>query len=416
MKTKLVTLVMLLASVTLLAQKTEVRKAERSIESGKFTDAQEFLKQAEPNITAESEKWQARFYVAKGKTYLNIAKKSGELQDLITAKNSFEKAAKLGEKEAANNGIKSVESALINSGIADHNAKKYKLAAKKLYTAYQMVPADTITLFAAANNSYLAENYDQALAYYNKLIEMGYQGNTVQYVATDKETGKEKVFNNKNTRDLYVKTGKYIKPETRRSGSKSSQIIKQVALLYLREDKREEALAAIQKAKETNPNDLQILKAEAIVYQKMGDTAKYKAGIKHLITADKEHASKYYNLLGDGAIDAGKIDEAAGYYQNAIKAAPEDPYGYRGMANVYLTKQKKIVDEMNQLGMSKADVKKYNELSKQRKEMLQKAIPYLEKDLQYDAGNQNVINKLFQLNRIVGNKEAAQKYKNMLKK
>ena len=56
-----------------------------------------------------------------------------------------------------------------------------------------------------------------------------------------------------------------------------------------------------------------------------------------------------------------------------------------------LAKEASIVEEMNNLGMSKADTKKYDELSEKRKEIYREALPYLEKVMEMDPENKEAM-------------------------
>ena len=49
-----------------------------------------------------------------------------------------------------------------------------------------------------------------------------------------------------------------------------------------------------------------------------------------------------------------------------------------------------LIDEMNKLGTSADDTKKYNALKKKREELFKSTIPYLEKAVELDPSNQDV--------------------------
>src|SRR5699024_8802933 len=160
---------------------------------------------------------------------------------------------------------------------------------------------DTIYLFAAAGNAFNAQDDEQALEYYTKLKDMGYRGDGIQYLATQKETGEEQSFGDEKERDLFVKNGEYENPREVQEDRRERDIIKQLAVLYLRNDKKDEAIKAIEEAKQADPDDVEMMKAEAMIYQEMGDEDKYLELIDNLIQQDPDDAATYYKILGDGA-------------------------------------------------------------------------------------------------------------------
>src|SRR5699024_614190 len=123
--------------------------------------------------------------------------------------------------------------------------------------------------------------------------------------------------------------------EDRRDGD----IIKQLAVLYLRNDKKDEALKAIEEAKQADPDDVEMMKAEAMIYQEMGDEDKYLELIDNLIQQDPDDAATYYKILGDGAYTKKEYEEAKKYYQKSVDEDPEMGDSYNGIASSILAKQ-----------------------------------------------------------------------------
>jgi two-component SAPR family response regulator len=67
------------------------------------------------------------------------------------------------------------------------------------------------------------------------------------------------------------------------------------------------------------------------------------------------------------------------------------------MAALKLSNEDKLVEEMNSLGNSSADNKKYDALKKERENSYKEALPYLEKAYQINASNQNVLKYLMNI-------------------
>jgi hypothetical protein len=83
------------------------------------------------------------------------------------------------------------------------------------------------------------------------------------------------------------------------------------------------------------------------------------------------------------------------------------------MAVIILSGEEKIVEEMNGLGMSAADNKRYDELKEERTELYTSAIPFLEKSLELKSGNLSAAQTLMNIYSAIGETD---KYKAMKEK
>ncbi|HSM64456.1 MAG TPA: tetratricopeptide repeat protein, partial [Gillisia sp.] len=404
MKKKILTIGLSLLSVVAIAQKKEIRDAGKAIDKGSYAEAKTLLTQAESMLGDANDNLKQEFYVFKGKAYLGTGEGTS-VKDLMAAADAFKKAEELGNKEAAAEGLAGVTNSLIQSAINDQNAEKYEMAAEKLYAGYQLNPKDTLYLYFAASNAVTAGDYDTALKYYENLKDLGYTGIETQYVATNKATGEEEAMP-KAQRDLMVKTGEYIKPEDRVADSKSGEITKNIALIYIEQGRNEEAIKALETAKATNPGDVSLLQTEADMYYKMGKKDKYKELMEQIIAKDPTNGTLYYNL-GVTAFEMGDIEGAIGYYKKALEYSPEMAEARLNIAAAILSKEAKIVEEMNSLGMSKADTKKYDELAESRKEIYREALPYLETVMENDAENIEAIRTTMNIYYQLGDTEKA---------
>src|SRR5690606_24164583 len=169
--------------------------------------------------------------------------------------------------------------ALVNAAINDQNEQNYTAAAEKLNASYRLNPQDTIYLYYAASNAVNAQDYDKALEYYEELQDLGFTGEEMIYTAVNKETGEEERMASKEQRDLFVKAGSYINPQEKKSESRKGEIAKNVALIYIEKGENDKAIAAMETAKNENPNDLNLMQAEADMYYRMGDMQTYRETI-----------------------------------------------------------------------------------------------------------------------------------------
>ncbi|SEA21631.1 tetratricopeptide repeat protein [Psychroflexus halocasei] len=407
----------LLATTSLFAQKSEIKDAQDAIENEDFSSAISYLKTAKKLKSDLNEKWLSRFYLAQGQSH-SMRAFSGNSQDMMsdidTAVNSYEEVIKLGrDVEDANIGISNLKDNLVNSAIDDQKKGENSLAADKLYKSYEMNEQDTMYLYYAASSAVNARDYDEALTYYKRLMDLEYTGVRTNYIATDVESGEEVTFNSKEERDFSVKSDQYTNPKDDVTESVRGEIAKNISLIYIQQEKTDEALIAIEEAKKENPNDIAIIQAEADLHYRLGNLEKYSELMKKAVEQDPDNADLLYNL-GVSAEQLGDVKTAQKYYKQAIELNPEMENAYINMATTTLSKEREIVEEMNSLGTSKADNKKYQKLNEEKKQYYSDALPYLEKAIEINPQNigamQTMMNIYFQL----GKDEKAEEIKSRI--
>ena len=413
MKTKFLLILALSLSAFTFAQKKELRTVEKSIKSGSFDEAKTQLTALEGMMGAMDEEQKEQFYFLKGQAYLG-AEGNKDGASLKTALESFNEVASHNDGddygEEANQLKSQAVNGLISSAVDDQNAEKYGEAATKLYDLYKMSPKDTVYLYYAASNAVNGQDYDTALNYYEELKDMGYRGVETQYTATNKESGEVENFGSESQRDLMVKTGDYIKPETKKTEPKSAEIAKNIALIYISQEKNDEALAAMADARSENPDDDSLLRSEADIYLKMGMNDKYEEAMQQIIAKDPNNPELYFNL-GVGAAQSGNTEKAKEYYTKALELDPDFASANLNMAAAILDKDKEYIDEMNGLGNTNADNKRYDALKEQRMELYRSSIPYLEKAVQSNPKNIEAIRTLYNINIQLGDQAKSDEYK-----
>jgi len=411
MKTNIFTVALSLLSMAAVAQKSEIRDAGDAVEDGNFAEAKTELQKAESMLSDANDKWTERFYLYKGDAYLGKGEKTS-LEDLKTAAEAYKKAQDMGNDEEAVEGFAAVRNALIQSAVNDQNTEDFKSASDKLQYSYELNKEDTLYLYYAAANSLNAQDYTSALEYYLDLKELGYDGSGVEYSAINVESGEREILP-KEQRDLMIKTGQYEDPKEEKIPSKKGEIAKNIALIYIQEGQDEKAITAIQDAKKENPDNIALIQAEADVYYKMGDKEKYNELMQSILEKNPNDPSVYYNL-GVTAAELGKNEEAIGYYKKALELDPEMNNARMNIVVAILAKERGLIDQMNSLGMSKEDNKRYEELEKEREDIYTDAIPYLEKVVELDPDNTEAIRTLLNIYNQTGAEEKAAELKTKL--
>lgn len=402
MKSKYVILASaLLISVATFAQKDQIKSAEKALKNGDVQGAISILKDAENLVVNAKDVEQAQYYFVKGNAYLDLAtKKVDESKSLSLAAESYKKLIDL-EKESgklkystqAATSIAQIKGNLINSAIADTQANKNAEGAKKLYEAYLLDKKDTINLYYAASTSVNAQDYDSALPMYEELKKINYSGKGTSYTALNKASGNEDGFNTANERDLAVKLGTHEKPKTESIPSKRGEIYKNFALILVQKGRIEDAKKAIADARKTNPEDSSLLLTEANLYLETKDFDTYKKLVGEALQKDPNNADLLFNL-GVISGNAKNPADAEKYYLKAIEINPSYTNAYLNLAALKLEAEKPIIDEMNKLGNSAKDMKRYDVLKAQRESVFKGVIPYLKKANELDPKNEDVAKTL----------------------
>ncbi len=393
MKTKIIFTLLLSFSISIYAQKREIRDAEKAVEDKNYNEAKSLLKKVEDTYTNENERWQSTYLLTKGKAYLGDGL-STSIEDFKTAAQAFQDAIDLGEdEEDAIAALDQLRADLVNSAVEDQKKSKNLVAANKLYESYKLGKQDTLYLYYAANSALNAREYDMALDYYKTLIDLDYNGSQTLYQAKNLDTGVMETFGNEVLRDASIQSGTHVEPNDEVTPSKKGEIAKFVSLIYIEQNKPDEAIEAMKIAKAENPNDIPLMQAEADLYYKLGDMQKYSEIMSEISELSPDDPVIFYNL-GVSTEKLEDFDKAKEFYLKAIELDPTMANAYNNVASIILKEDRKITEEMNKLGMSTADTKKYDELKEKKIKILKEAVPYLEKTIELDSTNINAMKYL----------------------
>jgi tetratricopeptide (TPR) repeat protein len=398
MKSKYVILASaLLISVATFAQKDQIKSAEKALKGGDAQGAITILNDAENMVANAKDVEQAQFYSVKANAYLDLAnKKIDESKNLSLAAENYKKlidvekaSGKLKYSTQAAASITEIKGKLINSAIADSQAGKHSEGAKKLYDAYLLEKKDTINLYYAASTAVNAQDFDLALPMYEELKQLNYSGKGTSYTAVNKISGNEDAFNSAKDRDLAVKLGTHEKPQTEAIPSKRGEIYKNLALILVQKGRSEDAKKAIADARKANPDDSSLILTEANLYLESKDFDTYKKLVGEALQKDPNNADLVFNL-GVLSANAKNNADAEKYYLKAIEINPKYTNAYLNLAALKLEAEKPIIDEMNKLGTSAKDMKRYDVLKAQRENVFKAVIPYLKKANELDPKNEDV--------------------------
>jgi tetratricopeptide (TPR) repeat protein len=393
----------LLVAVASFGQKKEIKKAQKAFTKGDIDVAQMWLDTAATKLIEADLETKIDYYIAKGKVALAQAGKSG-FEQMKEAAAAFMKAQELDTnnefEELIENGATKIRVALVNSAVKDQNAKNFALASEKLQLSY-LVKKDTSDLYFAAANAQNAKDFDKALDYYTQLLDMGYTGIKKEYTALRIEDNKTVTFASEQDRNTELLSGKYTKPGERMSESVKGNILRRVVLMYTSKGEYDKAIGLMREAREENPEDISLVKAEASMVYEMGNIARYDELMEQVLAYDPTDPEPYFNI-GAVAASSGNPNKAREFYKKAIELKPDFVSALVNLGALILRDEMKIMKEMNSLGMSRADSKKYNALEIKRDGLYNEALPYLEVAYNYRSDNAQLVAKLKEIYGLLG--------------
>lgn len=339
MKSKfLIPVLTLLISVAALAQKSQIKEAERNLDSGNSQAALNILEESEYLIINAEESDKSDFYSLKAEVFKSLADKNIETaKNLSRAVDAYRELIR-GELASgelkyivkAKASIKEIKEKLSDSAWEDAENKKYVDGANKLYYLYLVDKKDTLNLFNSTSYFMMAKEYDLALKNYLELKALNYSGKGLKYYAVNKKSKVEEWFTSAEDRDARVKVGTHVKPRNFMSPSNKTEIYRNIAFIY--------------------------------------------------------------NEKGD-------LSGAEDLYKKIIGFDPKYIDAYVSLAYLNLAKKKSFSNEMSMLGTSAEEMKAYDKLKIKMDDVLKNAVYYLEKGNLIEPKNTEITDLLLNLYR-----------------
>ena len=400
------------------SQKKELKTVEKLIKSNNYTEAINMLGSLNDLIDSADDKTKAKFYYLSGlANYQNgessFENKLSSIENFNNAKDIEEEGSKIYSTK-----IDDILTNLFNSFVNDSRSalenKDYELSYKSLEAAYNVSKRDTLYLYNAALVATEAKSYDVALSFYEKLIDLGYTGISINYYATEKESGKEQVFQDMKSRDFSVDVlTTHISPRDEMAESVEIDILRSIAAIYRTKEDFDNSLKFLEKAKSIDPLDINLILLESNIRWEMGEVDMYQSLITKALEIEPNNVDLIFNL-GVVNADKGDHEKAVDYYNKAIAMDPTYTKAYLNAAALTLEKEGAIIEEMNSLGMSTADYNRYDELKIERENLYRSAVPYLEKVYELENDNLNAARTLKNIFSALGDVESENKYKTIV--
>jgi tetratricopeptide (TPR) repeat protein len=400
------------------SQKKELKTAEKLIKSNNYPEAINILESLNDLIVSADDKTKAKFYYLSG--LANYQNGESSFENKLSSIENFNNAKEIEEEGSKiySTKIDDILTNLFNSFVNDSRSalenKDYELSFKSLEAAYNVSKRDTLYLYNAALVATEAKSYDVALNFYEKLIDLGYTGISINYYATEKESGKEQVFQDMKSRDFSVDVlTTHISPRDEMAKSVEIDVLRSIAAIYRTKEDFDNSLKFLEKAKSIDPLDINLILLESNIRWEMGEVDMYQSLITKALEIEPNNVDLIFNL-GVVNADKGDHEKAVDYYNKAIAMDPSYTKAYLNAAALTLEKEGAIIEEMNTLGMSTADYNRYDELKIERENLYRSAIPYLEKVYELENDNLNAARTLKNIFSALGDVDSENKYKTIV--
>jgi tetratricopeptide (TPR) repeat protein len=394
-------LILLLFTGTIEAQKEKIKEAEKELEIGNMQSTISILKSIEYQVYNSKDEEKAQYYFIQGSAYLGLAdKKTDEGKNLVLATKSYRETIKI-ESESGKrkyydqiqDSFKNIKEKLIKIAYNNSKENKHIDSANELYEAYLIDTKDTINLYYAASAFTNGKDFVSAQKHYETLKAINYSGIGNNYYATNKITKKDDLFKSKNDRDISIQMGTHEKPRTEKRPSERGEIYKNIALIYFQNGHIEQAKKAISDARIKNPDDISLALAEADLFLEAKDYESYKKAIEPILKKNQNDVDLVYNL-GILSAKAKNIADAENFYLKAVSLNPKYINAYINLSFLKLEEAETINENMNKLGTSAEEMKKYDDLKIKRDNVYKKTIPYLQKIIEINPENEAISKSL----------------------
>ncbi len=390
-------------------QKKELRNANKFYNSGEFSSALDILVANKSLFDSSDDKIQAQTYLLYGKIY-------NSQQDFALALESFNKSKDLGISiDLLTPEISKLETAIITSAVGDNENDDYSTAAYKLKLVYDINPElNQLYLYYAASSAVNSNDLQLALEYYEVLRDVRYEGIETNFFITEVSTGNEIEINSEAEFNILKKSKDYENPREEETESRFPEIVKNIALIYKELGQNDRALAAIETARASNPDDVSLIITAANIYYELDDKEAFKLAMSEAIEKEPSNPVLYYNL-GVISAELGEKEDAVTYYEKSINLDPKNENSYLNLVALILNGEQDIVDEMNSLGTSRADNQKYDELKELRENLYKECVPIL-RDLISINNNIEAIRTLMNIYGTIGDNSGYMEMKSLLEK
>ena len=113
-------------------------------------------------------------------------------------------------------------------------------------------------------------------------------------------------------------------------------------------------------------------------------------------------------------MEQGNIEDARKPYNRAIEINPGYVNAQLNLSTTYVNEGNGLIDAMNSLGNSRADIAKYDQLKKQKDDFFKKGADILEQALKLNPDNQGILEQLKNIYGALGDNENFMRLKKLI--
>jgi tetratricopeptide (TPR) repeat protein len=160
--------------------------------------------------------------------------------------------------------------------------------------------------------------------------------------------------------------------------------------------KKDEAEAILAEGLSKFPKDANLLVEKINTYLEASKYTEALTYINNLLDVEPKNDGALF-IKGLAYEKIGNEDSVVYYYIKSAEINPKNIKPWNNLGAWYVNKANALVEEMNKLGNTAADTKKYDELKAKRKELYVKAKPYLIKAQEIDPTDTQISRTLKQI-------------------
>lgn len=379
-KLNLTLILALLLSVSAFSQKDEMKMAGKAIAKSNFTEALINLKKVEGMLDQLDDKTKAKFYYYKAKAVSATGNVDESVKTIQTLLDFEEKTGKPKYSKEVQPILTDLIKNLREKGIKEYQEAKWSLAKASLAKVFDLSKTDTLFLQYAGAAALKDKDYDLAINYYQKLIDLGFTGIATNYTAVNVETNQRENLGTKLNMDLMVKAGTHKEPEEEKIGPVTGNLYNNIANAYLGKKELEKAKEAIINGRKYDDKNINLILTQASIEYELGNKEEFASLMKEATELRPNDPSLYFNI-GVVSADQGKHKEAAKAYRKAIELKPDYGDAWLNLAYTEIADDKKLVEEME---ANLNDFDKFDAIKAKQLELYKKALPTFEKALEFN--------------------------------
>jgi Tfp pilus assembly protein PilF len=382
----LITLVLVLFTNLISAQKHNVVNASIALRNEEYVDAKKYIDEA---YETESTSNDAKMWNYRSQIYLQIALKQANIDEdavfkateahlkcLQTDKKGRVIVRKWTAKEDVLAGIVQCGYKLFNNAIEEYNAGDYKNSLKHYAAIFEIIPLD-------AEDQLKRGNITKETILYNSF----FSSNKMKDNAKSKELLQKLIDINFNEPAIFV----------------------HMSSIFIEEENTDKALEYLALGRESFEEDQGLINTEINLYIQLGRTSELIGKLGEAIALDEENELLYFNR-GTIYDQEGDIDNAEKDYLTALELNPSAFGANYNLGALYFNQGVETKNKAN----ATSDNSLYKKLNKQADGVFAKSLPYLETAHELNAVDKNTLLSLKQLYYLNSNYKKSDEMKKLI--